>query len=32
MIGSLRGKVLERSSDAEVLIEVQGVGYRVTED
>ena len=30
MIGSLRGKVLERSSDAEVLIEVQGVGYRVT--
>ena len=30
MIGSLRGTVLERSSDAEVLLEVQGVGYRVT--
>jgi Holliday junction DNA helicase RuvA len=30
MIGSLRGTVLERGADAEVLIEVQGVGYRVT--
>lgn len=30
MIGSLRGTVLERSSDVEVLLEVQGVGYRVT--
>ena len=30
MIGSLRGVVLERSTDAEVLVEVQGVGYRVT--
>lgn len=30
MIGSLRGTVLERSTDAEVLLEVQGVGYRVT--
>ena len=30
MIGSLRGTVLERGADAEVLIEVNGVGYRVT--
>jgi holliday junction DNA helicase RuvA len=30
VIGSLRGTVLERSTDAEVLLEVQGVGYRVT--
>lgn len=30
MIGSLRGTVLERSNEAEVLLEVQGVGYRVT--
>jgi Holliday junction DNA helicase RuvA len=30
MIGSLRGTVLERSTEAEVLLEVQGVGYRVT--
>jgi Holliday junction DNA helicase RuvA len=29
MIGSLRGIVLERSADAEVLVEVGGVGYRV---
>lgn len=30
MIGSLRGTVLERSSDSAVLIEVGGVGYVVT--
>lgn len=30
MIGSLRGSVLDRLGDSEVLIEVQGVGYRVT--
>ena len=30
MIGSLRGTVLERSAEAEVLLEVHGVGYRVT--
>ena len=30
MIGSLRGTVLERSSDSSVLIEVGGVGYVVT--
>jgi len=30
MIGSLRGTLLERSSLSEVLVEVQGVGYRVT--
>ncbi len=30
MIGSLRGTVLERGTDAEVLLEVHGVGYRVT--
>jgi Holliday junction DNA helicase RuvA len=30
VIGSLRGQVLERSTDTEVLVEVQGVGYRVT--
>jgi Holliday junction DNA helicase RuvA len=30
MIGSLRGIVLERGADAEVLLEVHGVGYRVT--
>jgi Holliday junction DNA helicase RuvA len=30
MIGSLRGTVLERGADAEVLLEVHGVGYRVT--
>ena len=29
MIGSLRGTVLERSGDGEVLLEVAGVGYRV---
>ena len=30
MIGSLRGTLLERSPDAEVLVEVGGVGYRVS--
>lgn len=30
MIGSLRGTVLERSSDSSVLVEVGGVGYVVT--
>jgi len=30
MIGSLRGTVLDRLGDAELLIEVRGVGYRVT--
>jgi Holliday junction DNA helicase RuvA len=30
MIGSLRGVVLERSSDSTVLLEVDGVGYLVT--
>lgn len=29
MIGSLRGQVLERTSDGELLVEVGGVGYRV---
>ncbi len=29
MIGSLRGKLLERSAEAELLIEVGGLGYRV---
>lgn len=29
MIGSLRGEMLERGSSGEVLVEVQGVGYRV---
>jgi Holliday junction DNA helicase RuvA len=29
VIGSLRGRVLERSPDGEVLLEVGGVGYRV---
>jgi Holliday junction DNA helicase RuvA len=29
VIGSLRGVVLERSTEAEVLLEVAGVGYRV---
>jgi holliday junction DNA helicase RuvA len=29
VIGSLRGTVLERSTDGEVLVEVAGVGYRV---
>jgi Holliday junction DNA helicase RuvA len=29
VIGSLRGRVLERATDGEVLIEVCGVGYRV---
>ena len=29
MIGALRGTVLERSSDGEVLLDVQGVCYRV---
>ncbi len=29
MIGSLRGVVLERTGDGEVLLEVSGVGYRV---
>ena len=30
MIGSLRGTLLERSPDGEVLVEVSGVGYRVS--
>ncbi|MCU1387758.1 MAG: ruvA [Ilumatobacteraceae bacterium] len=30
MIGSLRGSVLERNTDSEVLLEVGGVGYLVT--
>lgn len=30
MIGSLRGVVLERRANAELLLEVGGVGYRVT--
>jgi Holliday junction DNA helicase RuvA len=30
MIGSLRGALLDRSLDGELLVEVQGVGYRVT--
>lgn len=30
MIGSLRGTVLERNADSEVLLEVGGVGYLVT--
>ena len=30
MIGSLRGTVLDRSAIGEALVEVQGVGYRVT--
>ena len=30
MIGSLRGTVLERSAESEILLEVHGVGYRVT--
>jgi Holliday junction DNA helicase RuvA len=30
MIGSLRGTVLERSGEGEVLLEVAGVGYRIT--
>ena len=30
MIGSLRGTLLERSGEGEVLVEVAGVGYRVT--
>ena len=29
MIGSLRGTLLDRSHDAELLVEVDGVGYRV---
>ena len=29
MIGSLRGRILDRSARGEVLVEVQGVGYRV---
>ena len=29
MIGSLRGTLLDRGSDGELLIEVNGVGYRV---
>lgn len=29
MIGSLRGTLLDRGLDAELLIEVAGVGYRV---
>ena len=29
MIGSLRGKLLSRSPDAELVVEVSGVGYRV---
>jgi Holliday junction DNA helicase RuvA len=30
MIGSLRGQVLERNADSEVLLDVGGVGYLVT--
>jgi len=30
MIGSLRGTILERSAVGEVLVEVAGIGYRVT--
>jgi Holliday junction DNA helicase RuvA len=30
MIGSLRGSVLERSTESEVLLEVGGIGYLVT--
>ncbi|WP_334143118.1 Holliday junction branch migration protein RuvA, partial [Rhabdothermincola sp.] len=30
MIGSLRGTLVERAGDGELLIEVAGVGYRVT--
>ena len=30
MIGSLRGTLLDRPSTAEVIVEVQGVGYRVS--
>jgi Holliday junction DNA helicase RuvA len=30
VIGSLRGVVIDRSEDGEVLVEVGGVGYRVT--
>lgn len=30
MIGALRGRLLERFGDSEVLVEVAGVGYRVT--
>lgn len=30
MIGSLRGTLLDRTTDGEVLVEVAGVGYRVT--
>ncbi|QGG95151.1 Holliday junction branch migration protein RuvA [Actinomarinicola tropica] len=30
MIGSLRGHLLDRTLSGEVLVEVQGVGYRVT--
>jgi Holliday junction DNA helicase RuvA len=29
MIGSLRGTLLDRSADSELLVEVSGVGYRV---
>ncbi len=30
MIGSLRGRLIERSTKGDVLVEVGGVGYRVT--
>jgi len=30
MIGSLRGQVLDRSADGDLLVEVGGVGYRVS--
>lgn len=30
MIGSLRGELLDRTTDGEVVVEVAGVGYRVT--
>lgn len=30
MIGSLRGRVLDRSAGGEMLVEVSGVGYRIT--
>ena len=30
MIGSLRGRLIDRSAEGEVLVEVGGVGYRAT--
>ena len=32
MIGSLRGTVVDRSGDGEVIVEVAGVGYRARRD